>query len=357
MKTTEILKELITIKFWDGLSNRELLDYFHKAFKGCDIHEITETRTGNPYMVIGINCKLKNQKDAIILHGHMDTIVPPKEWDISPRVIDGKLHGLGSVDMRGFFAGIISALPELKKMKTPIILTISSDEETAIYGTDKIIEFLKSRRITPQLVIIGEPRMAPEYVAPYHNGCSVQKFVVKGKGAQMSVPQLGTNAIVYASKIVEFLNALKITTTVVEIGGGGSIATVPDTCEFKVLFSFPTQTEFNKEITKVKKYIKSLETGTQNLQISTEIMAHLPPLEENQSPKLMGVLEKMGVKLFDREVASKTVTEGGIYSNFCPDTIIFGPGDLKLCHVQDEHTPIEKLEAYPIKLVELLKEF
>lgn len=356
-KVTKILSELISIKYWDGLSNRELLNYFHKAFDGCDIHEIHRTRTGTPYMAIGVNCDLRDQKDAIVLHGHMDTIVPQPDWDISPRVVDGNLYGLGSVDMRGLFAGVISILPELKKLKTPIIVTMSSDEETAIYGTDKIIDFLKSRNITAQLVVIGEPRLAPDLCAPYHNGCSVRKFMVHGRGAQMSVPHLGINAVTHSAELITFLTTLGITTTVVEVTGGGSIATVPEYCEFKVLFSFPTRAQFDTEWKKVEAKIKEIIKQTNGLRIENEVMAHLPPLEENQSAKLIGILKKLGIGLFDREVASRTVTEGGPYSAFCADTIVFGPGDLKLCHVVNEHTPIEKLEQYPEKLLQLIQEF
>lgn len=86
---------------------------------------------------------------SLLLNGHVDTITcePEDEWRISPlsgKVIDGKLYGRGTSDMKSGLAAMTMAVKILKETgfqpKGDIILEYVVDEEVTGYGTLSAIE-------------------------------------------------------------------------------------------------------------------------------------------------------------------------------------------------------------------------
>ena len=69
----------------------------------------------------------------MILSGHVDTVIADANFSTDPFslvVKNGKAYGLGVIDMKCYFSTIIDSLEELSKQNIPIIITITSDEET-----------------------------------------------------------------------------------------------------------------------------------------------------------------------------------------------------------------------------------
>jgi acetylornithine deacetylase/succinyl-diaminopimelate desuccinylase-like protein len=87
---------------------------------------------------------------TLILNGHIDTkpIGDTTEWKMidpaKPEIINNKLYGRGSVDMKGGIAGIIASAMAIKKSKAAyngeIVLVLSADEEGgSSYGVKYLI--------------------------------------------------------------------------------------------------------------------------------------------------------------------------------------------------------------------------
>src|SRR5262249_53243102 len=77
----------------------------------------------------------RGPKGGYALSGHMDT-VPDTGWTDppwTPRVADGVLHGLGSVDMKGSVATCIVAARGMPT-DVPVTLLLTTDEETSKQG-------------------------------------------------------------------------------------------------------------------------------------------------------------------------------------------------------------------------------
>lgn len=69
---------------------------------------------------------------------------------------DGKLYGLGTADMKGFFAFILDALRDVDvtKLKKSLYILATADEETSMAGARY---FAETTALRPDCAIIGEP--------------------------------------------------------------------------------------------------------------------------------------------------------------------------------------------------------
>ncbi|EGI4490052.1 M20/M25/M40 family metallo-hydrolase, partial [Escherichia coli] len=77
---------------------------------------------------------------GLLLAGHTDTVpFDDGRWTRDPFTLtehDGKLYGLGTADMKGFFAFILDALRDVDvtKLKKPLYILATADEETSMAG-------------------------------------------------------------------------------------------------------------------------------------------------------------------------------------------------------------------------------
>ena len=96
---------------------------------------------------------------GLAFSGHMDT-VPDTGWTTDPwdgRIEGGRLHGLGSTDMKGPLAACIVAARSLPA-EVPVTLLITTDEETTKAGARLIAAKSElARRARPSAVLVAEP--------------------------------------------------------------------------------------------------------------------------------------------------------------------------------------------------------
>ena len=131
--------------------------------------------------------------DRLIINGHIDTKPPGdlEKWrtdPYSPAMIEGKMYGLGSCDMKGQIAAIVYAAIALATTRVPfkgeLILALSADEECGSeYGANYLVEELGLRA---EAALVAEPSNIGkdwEYLAILSRGfCG---FRVKVHGTQM----------------------------------------------------------------------------------------------------------------------------------------------------------------------------
>jgi len=147
----------------------------------------------------------------IIFVSHMDTVKPNGDSKIrlTPTVKDGKLFGLGSVDMKaGLACSLIAA--KFSDPNTPIALVFDCDEEYYFAGIEEFIKDFKIGKLpldnqsNPELVIFPEP--SDLKIVAGCRGCVEITFRVIGKTAHAGKPDCGINAI---EKGVELVGLLK----------------------------------------------------------------------------------------------------------------------------------------------------
>lgn len=133
---------------------------------------------------------------GLLLSGHTDT-VPWDEgrWTYDPFQLteaNGKLYGLGTADMKGFFAFVLDVLRDLdlRQLQKPLRILATADEETGMYGARELNKF---PQLQPDYAIIGEPTsMAPVRM---HKGHNTDCIRVTGRSGHSSNPAAGLNAI------------------------------------------------------------------------------------------------------------------------------------------------------------------
>ena len=135
-------------------------------------------------------------EDGLVLSGHTDTVPYNAErWTDDPFALterDGKLHGLGTADMKGFFAAALHAIARFEpgQLRAPITLLGTADEESTMNGARALAE--RGERLG-RYAIIGEPTgLQP---IRKHKGVFYLQVTVGGRAGHASNPALGVNAI------------------------------------------------------------------------------------------------------------------------------------------------------------------
>ena len=147
---------------------------------------------------------------GLMLAGHTDTVpFDDSRWNHNPFKLterDNKLFGLGSIDMKGFFAFVLQAISELdeKQQTQPILILATADEETTMAGAQQIC---KHPNLKPSRCIIGEPTdMTPVFTHKGHMSTAIR---VVGRSGHSSDPERGLNAIEVMHKVITKLLILK----------------------------------------------------------------------------------------------------------------------------------------------------
>lgn len=134
--------------------------------------------------------------DGLVLSGHTDT-VPYDEarWSSDPFRLterDGRWYGLGTCDMKGFFALVLDAIRDLDlaALRHPLILLATADEESSMCGAKALLD---THRRLGRHAVIGEPTgMKPIRL---HKGIGMEAIRLTGRSGHSSDPSLGVSAL------------------------------------------------------------------------------------------------------------------------------------------------------------------
>ena len=254
--------------------------------------------------------------------------------------------------MKCFTSSVIDLIDKLKSYSSPIILALTTDEETELKGIEAIINNLKENNIRPKFTIIGEPTsMKINNVA---NGCFEYKVEVYGKSCHSSAPQNGINAICILAKLITYIEELsnKYGDLVMNsnlINGGTIINRIPDYATMSFDIRTNNIDSYNEVVKLVELKIKELEKEY-NTSIKLTKELEIPPL----SCKNKNNIEKIS-SMLNLEIESFSGgCEAGYYENYSGDAILFGVGDLSLAHKPNEYMVIEDYKKYNKKFIELL---
>jgi acetylornithine deacetylase len=306
---------------------------------------------------------------GIVLSGHTDVVpVVGQAWTSDPfrlRVQNGRAHGRGAVDMKGFCALALALAPEFKaaNLKTPIHILLSYDEETTCLGVADVIGRFDRDLPRPQAVIVGEPTGLE--VADAHKSIATFITNVHGHEAHSSKPPLGANAVMVAAELVAELNRIGdemiergdptgrfdppyTTVHVGTIAGGTARNIIPKHCRFHWEFrSVPGQDpdeipgrldRFAEEVA-----LKRLNRFGPYGRIETECEISVPGLE----PAAGSEAERLALRLAGKN-ATITVpygTEAGRFQQARIPTIVCGPGSVDSAHQPDEFITLDELAA------------
>lgn len=198
MDTLSLTKELVNILSYVGDDSDEqkigqFIFRYLKKFPWLSVSK--EKITDGRFNVVAVD----KFPTKILVCGHIDTVEPRGKWT-KPKVVSGKLYGLGSSDMKGTIAATLSAIEQLRQTKG-VMWLFYIDEEYDFLGMKTFIRDYK-KKIKPEL-IIGEGSDCK-----ITNGCRGLieiKFSITGKTGHASWPENGRNAIIGSQQLVKRL--------------------------------------------------------------------------------------------------------------------------------------------------------
>ncbi|HVO90391.1 MAG TPA: M20 family metallopeptidase [Casimicrobiaceae bacterium] len=183
----------------------------------------------------------------IVFTGHIDVVpLGTRAWKYEPfaaELIDGRVHGRGSSDMKSGVAAFVCAALQTARDATPpnVKLVITAGEETGCSGAAALVA---EGGVGPAAaMVVGEP--TANAVCAGHKGALWLTAVTTGVTAHGSMPERGVNAIYKAARVVGRLESYafdaaphaalgRATLSVNTIHGGININSVPDRTEIGI---------------------------------------------------------------------------------------------------------------------------
>lgn len=352
------LEEMIKIPSVVG-EEKELAHYLQNELDGLGLKtELHEAQPGRP----NIYSKLEGSRlgKKLDFNGHTDTVPVVPGWTHDPFTSvkeDGKIFGLGSNDMKGGIASILSMMKAFVEsdhdFKGQLSFSGVIDEEAYGEGAKAM---LKTDWGKVDGMVLAEPMSATkESPTPLGiTGKVLYDIYVKGKAAHGFRPKQGINAVEQAGIILANLPKLNIREhkgfqgnySTLRIEGGYTIysVVVPAEARFEVnRLTVPGET--------VESVIKDMEDLVASLGLEAEVEVKTkPPL---YSSYIMDKSEPI-VQVFDsayREVQGVAPHYG--YSSSITDANTFaGEGGIPCIHMgpyaggphqKDEYTLIDSL--------------
>jgi len=333
MSFKEILNDLISFNTIEDKENIAIIDYIEKYLESLGF--ITEYKSKCLVM--------KNKEECNIgFLGHTDTVSYSGDWSFNPfelTELDGKLYGLGTCDMKGAIAAILSAVSKIDftKNKKGIKLFFTYDEEKGFSG---INELLGKKIEFPKYMIVGEP--TDNEIMNASKGLLEFKITFKGVSSHSSKPEEGVNAIEkcidFIVNLLNYYNAIKAeiidfkyaTINIGKINGGTSINIVPNNCE--VLIDFRTVSAKQNDI-----IIKKVNKLIDNNNATCEIINNIIPFSNSS--------EKVNMVDF--------ITEASLLKT--KNKYILGVGPIN-AHKKDEFITIDSLKKLEEQYIKIINE-
>src|SRR5436309_7233194 len=144
MTVEQTLAELVAIDSISSRSNAELISYLEARCKTAGL--ITEQLSHvDQAGITKINLVARRSTESDIelaLVGHTDTVPYDPAWTDALRLTekDGRLFGRGACDTKAFIAAALTAVDsiDLTKLKKPLALVFTSDEEIGCLGAKRL---------------------------------------------------------------------------------------------------------------------------------------------------------------------------------------------------------------------------
>jgi len=304
---------------------------------------------------------------GIVLSGHTDVVpVDGQDWSSDPfdaAIRDGKLFGRGASDMKSFIAVALSLLPQIAaaKLKRPLHLALSYDEEVGCVGVTGLLDDLKAQHIKPALAIIGEPTLMA--VVGAHKGGAKLVTTCCGKEGHSSAPEKGANAVMMAGEFVAMLdgvwNELRAdadprfepphSTVQANVIAGGTAVNIlarkaEVTWEYRCLPDRDPQRILDRvEQRAQSEILPKYRARVAEAAFRTQLHAVYPGLTlDEDSPAVALARELTGA---NRVEAVSYGTEAGHFQSYGIPAVICGPGSIEQAHKADEWIALSELDA------------
>ena len=295
---------------------------------------------------------------GLVLSGHTDTVpYDVTGWQSDPFKLterDGRLFGLGSADMKSFFALAIEAARQFdaNKLQAPLILLATADEESSMEGALSLVAADKPKA---KYAIVGEPTGLKPIRA--HKGIIMESIHITGHTGHSSDPRLGNSALEGMHKaIAEILRWRQElqqryrdphfavpypTLNLGHIHGGDNPNRICGECELHFdLRSLPgmSQDELRHDLDQ-RLAACFADSGLQVRRVP--LIAGTESMHTDAQADIVKQAEQLTG--YQAEAVAYC-TEGPYLNQLGMQTIILGPGHIEQAHQPNEYLPMEQIQ-------------
>ncbi|MEW8375177.1 MAG: acetylornithine deacetylase [Candidatus Thiodiazotropha sp.] len=308
---------------------------------------------------------------GLVLSGHTDTVPFDEEkWQSDPlqlRQCDQRFYGIGSADMKGFFAVVIEALRELplRQLKQPLVIVATADEESTMCGAKSLADL---HRRLGRHAMIGEPTgMRPVHM---HKGISMESIRLSGRSGHSSDPALGVNALDGMHRVLgevirwrsdlqrRYQNpAFAVAFPTLNLGhihGGDNPNRICGQCELQFdLRPLPGMAleELRDEL---RQRLNAILLDSELNWELTPVFDGIPAMETPREAAIVRAVER----LTGTEAGAVAFgTEGPYLNSMGMETVICGPGCIDQAHQPDEYLPLKHIQPAINLIQSLVRQF
>ena len=308
---------------------------------------------------------------GLVLSGHTDTVpVDGQDWSSDPfRAThrDGRIHGRGTADMKGFIAIALAWAPRFlaAQERLPLHLSLTYDEETTFLGVKGLVADLAERGIRPAGCIIGEPTDMQAIVA--HKGKRDFCCRVRGREAHSALTPQGVNAIEFAARLIAYIRGVAdrlardeprdprfaVPHSTLQTGvikGGIATNVVPRDCEFFwEMRNLPSMSHDTMEDEIVgyarRELVPEMQRVDRDAGIVFERGLDLPAFGIAPDAPLVRWAQDVARTAHLGTGAVSFATEASVFMDAGIPTVVLGPGSIEQAHKPDEFISYEQVAA------------
>jgi acetylornithine deacetylase/succinyl-diaminopimelate desuccinylase-like protein len=339
--------------------------------------EWQQVAPGRPNVYCSV--RLGPRPEMVTFTGHLDTVDVAQGWEtdpFEPIERDGKLFGLGSVDMKSGLACAFQAFARLLRTREwhsslgTIGFAATCDEEGFGTGARALLD-TKYRRTN--LMLLTEPFFGSgtdDAIPVVMPGKILYKVVVSGRSSHaLMSPERGINAVEDASRIVAALDRLPLgshpvlgrmnySTLKIEGGYREYAVVVPEHCEVIITRLLAPGEGQASALRQLEELIGSL-----NLASAVAVVSAPPSYEPFElpvtDPGFVAFREAYLLRMGREPVTAGLlcITDGNVYlAEGGIPTVQFGPRGKGL-HEKNEYVELETLDPVVDVLVETARRF
>ena len=382
-ETLRILARLVSFDSTSRNSNLPLIDWVDGYLRQHGVvgeHTYDETgQKASLFATIG-----PRDVAGYVLSGHTDVVpVDGQDWTSDPfslSVRDGRAYGRGAVDMKGFVACCLAAVPALTRanLARPVHLALSYDEEVGCVGVRPMLARLAAGEFgitKPVAAFIGEPTLMNVIIG--HKGKRSIRVTVRGSNAHSSLAPLYVNAVEFGALLVAFIRGqaerlmsdgerdplYDITHSTAHVGvfrGGTALNIVPATAEIIYEYRVIAQDDGDALVEEARAYAANvLEPRMRAVDpasgIDFDVYTSFAGLDTGPDAPVVSLAKKLAGRNDHAKVAFGT--EAGLFTAMAGiPAVVVGPGSIEPAHKADEFIDLSELAKCNVFLARLMAE-
>jgi acetylornithine deacetylase len=308
---------------------------------------------------------------GLVLAGHSDTVpFDAALWQTDPlklTEVDGRWVGLGSCDMKGFFALIIEAVQPLltQRFQQPLLILATCDEESSMSGARALAQ---AGQPLGRAAVIGEPTgLKPIRL---HKGIMMERIDILGQSGHSSDPSLGHSALEAMQDVMIELRGLRaqwqreysnpqfsVPTPTLNFGcihGGDNPNRICGQCSLE--FDLRPLPGMQPEALRaaIRNKLQPLAEQHQVKIDFAPLFPSVPPFEQDAASELVRIAERL---TGHSATAVAFATEAPYLQQLGCETLVLGPGDIDCAHQPGEYLEMSRLQPTVRLLQQLIEHY